>query len=100
MVVKKKLKNPPPVSTQFIIGNKIKEIFLQKGMSKSEFSRKIKTSRENVYGIFKRKTIDTLLLMKISRALNHNFFMYYNTLFSRETIFPDTNQNINQNENL
>jgi len=30
--------------------------------------------RNNVYDIFKRPTIDTQLLERISRALNHNFF--------------------------
>ncbi len=30
--------------------------------------------RNNVYDIFRRPTIDTQLLERISRVLNHNFF--------------------------
>jgi len=62
------------------IGNKIKQVFDKKGMSVSEFGRRINKSRENVYSIFKRKTIDTGLLQKISSVLEHDFFQYYTPL--------------------
>jgi transcriptional regulator with XRE-family HTH domain len=62
------------------IGEKIKEIFDSKGLSVSEFGRRINMSRENIYGIFRRKTIDTGLLVKISSILEHDFFQYYTPL--------------------
>jgi transcriptional regulator with XRE-family HTH domain len=59
------------------IGKKIKEVLDQSGMTVTEFSKRISTSRENVYGIFKRKSIDTEMLLKISKALNYDFFRLY-----------------------
>ena len=59
------------------IGEKIKEIFEKSGMTVSEFGRRLNSSRENVYGIFKRKSIDTDLLVKISHVLDFNFFSFY-----------------------
>lgn len=40
----------------------------------TELGAKIETSKQNVYGIFKRKSIDTELLTKICRALDYDFF--------------------------
>ena len=62
------------------IGSKIKQVFDKKGMTVSEFGRRINKSRENVYSIFKRKTIDTGLLQKISEVLEFDFFQYYTPL--------------------
>jgi transcriptional regulator with XRE-family HTH domain len=59
------------------IGKKIKEVFEKKGFTVTEFARRINKSRENIYGIFKRKTIDTGLLLTISKVLDHDFFKYY-----------------------
>ena len=59
------------------IGSKIKGIVTKKGMSVSEFGRRINKSRENVYSIYKRKSIDTGLLLTISKVLEHDFFQYY-----------------------
>lgn len=59
------------------IGEKIKQRLEAIGMSKSEFSRRINTSPQNVYGIFKRQSIDTDLLRQISDVLDFNFFSYY-----------------------
>lgn len=56
------------------IGTKIKFVVNKKGISVSEFSRRINKSRENVYSIFKRKSIDTVLLSKIGEVLEHDFF--------------------------
>jgi transcriptional regulator with XRE-family HTH domain len=59
------------------IGKKIKEILGNSGFTVTEFARRIDTSRENVYGIFKRRSIDTDMLVKISRTLNYDFFTLY-----------------------
>ena len=49
------------------------------GMTKSEFSRRLKTSPQNVYGIFKRKSCDVKLLYNISVILNLDFMQYFST---------------------
>lgn len=59
------------------IGERIKLVVEHKGMPVSEFARRINKSRENVYSIFKRTSIDTDLLATISDILEHDFFQYY-----------------------
>lgn len=59
------------------IGQTVKKILEKKGMTISEFGRRINKSRENVYSIFERKSIDTALLEKISEVLEYNFFTLY-----------------------
>ena len=59
------------------IGSEIKKVFEKKGMSISEFSRRLNYSRENVYNIFNRKTIDTGLLLLISEMLEFDFFSLF-----------------------
>jgi len=59
------------------IGKQIKEVFDKKGFTVTEFARRINKSRENVYSIFKRKTLDTGLLITISKILEYDFFRLY-----------------------
>lgn len=59
------------------IGKKIQEVLKQTRYKKTEFADMINISRTVVYDIFKRETIDTGLLKKISKVLNHDFFSYY-----------------------
>ncbi len=59
------------------IGRKIQEKLKETRYKKTEFADMINISRTVVYDIFKRKTIDTGLLKKISEVLNHDFFNYY-----------------------
>jgi len=61
------------------IGKTIRKHLEEKGMTKSEFARRISTSPQNVYGIFKRKSIDSDLLKQISICLDFDFFQYYST---------------------
>lgn len=73
------------------IGKVIKEKVNESQLSVIKFAFIINTTRENVYGIFKRKSIDTELLIKISKALNYNFF---------ETIFEAMNSELNSNNKI
>lgn len=59
------------------IGEIIKKKARELRIGPTELGEKINTSKQNVYGIYKRKSIDTELLRKISNALGHNFFNYY-----------------------
>lgn len=55
------------------IGQLIKSVFDESGMSIAEFARRINCERTNIYKIFARKSIDVGLLVNISNALQHNF---------------------------
>jgi transcriptional regulator with XRE-family HTH domain len=59
------------------IGKKIKEELYQQGISVSTFAKKINRSRNVVYDIFERESIDTSLLNKISLILRIDFFSVY-----------------------
>ena len=59
------------------IGKLIQEELRKSGMSKKEFARRIETTSQNVYGIFKRETIDTGTLLIISKVLQFDFFLLY-----------------------
>lgn len=60
------------------IGERIKQYLTESKISVIEFAKKIKRSRASVYNIFERESIDTATLLTISKALNHNFFKYFN----------------------
>ncbi len=61
------------------IGEIIKELVKKSGISVTEFSEKINYSRRNTYQIFDKETIDTGLLVKISKVLKQNLFFNYIT---------------------
>lgn len=56
------------------IGKHIQEIMKQQGRSASWLAKNIPCERSNVYYIYERNTIDTELLERICRLLNHDFF--------------------------
>jgi transcriptional regulator with XRE-family HTH domain len=78
------------------IGNKIKTVVTKKGMTVSEFGRRINKSRENVYSIFKRKSIDTALLGTISKVLEHDFFQYYTNLTTENQKLIEENSTLKE----
>lgn len=55
------------------IGQLVKSVFDESGMSVSELARQLRCERTNVYTIFKRRTVDVELLALLSEILNHNF---------------------------
>lgn len=55
------------------IGQLIKSVFDESGLSVAEFARRIHTARSNVYFIFERPSIDMQQLLDICDALEHNF---------------------------
>lgn len=64
------------VTCDIHIGDKIKEVLVSKGISVSELALSIPCTRENANKILRKKTIDTALLIKISRILEYDFFNY------------------------
>lgn len=63
------------------MGNLIKAELAKQERTISWFARKLYCDRSNVYDIFRRKSIDTELLLRISIILNHDFFQYYSRLY-------------------
>jgi len=61
------------------IGQKIKEELYAQGISVSVFAKKINRSRNVVYKIFERESIDTELLNKMAKILNCDFFSLYSS---------------------
>ena len=59
------------------IGSLIEQELRRQERSVSWFARKLHCDRTNIYKIFKKQSIDTQLLEKISNILQHNFFFYY-----------------------
>lgn len=59
------------------IGKRIKEELYKQGISVSTFAKKINRSRNVVYDIFERESIDTSLLNKIGLILRIDFFSVY-----------------------
>lgn len=59
------------------IGEKIKQRSKELRIGPTELAGMINTSKQNVYGIFKRESIDTALLEKISKVLKYDFFALY-----------------------
>lgn len=69
------------------IGEKIKNRIEETGISKSEFARRINKARQNIEIIFNKKSIDTQLLLEISKALDYDFFQhYYNHNYSTNVV--------------
>lgn len=59
------------------IGKLIEEELHRQERTVTWFAKKLYCERTNVYNIFKRQSIDTELLLRISVILNRDFFIYY-----------------------
>ena len=71
-----KIKNyPHEKSTE--PGKLIEEELHRQERSVTWFANKLYCDRTNTYKIFKRQSIDTELLLRISQVLHVNFFEYY-----------------------
>ena len=59
------------------IGSLIEQELRRQDRSVTWFAAELHCDRTNVYKVFKRKSIDTRLLVDISVILQHNFFLDY-----------------------
>lgn len=66
------------------VGKHVEEVLKKQGRSAIWLAAQIPCERTNVYNIFKRKSMDVRLLMRISVILEHDFFLD----LSKEA-FPD-----------
>jgi hypothetical protein len=60
------------------IGEKIKQRAKELRIGSTELGKLINTSKQNIYGIYKRKSTDSEILRKLSKAFDYDFFQYYN----------------------
>ena len=65
------------ISKHIHIGHEIEARINELRISKSEFARRIGTSKQNINRILERESIDTLTLVKYGEALDFNFFNLY-----------------------
>ena len=59
------------------IGEKIKERAKDLRVGPTELGKLINTSKQNIYTIYKRRSLDAELLKKISAALKFDFFLFF-----------------------
>lgn len=64
----------PRLMLMIHIGKRIEEVMRGRGHTVVWFARRLYCNRQNVYDIFRRESIDTHLLRRISRILGHDFF--------------------------
>ena len=62
---------------QLHLGKKIREYAKLKGIKHTELAQRINTSKQNIQNIYRRQSIDVLLLVKICNVLEYNFFEDY-----------------------
>lgn len=63
------------------IGQLIREQLKADQRSASWLAREIGCSRNHVYKIFSKSSLDSDLIFRISKAMNFNFFQYYTAEF-------------------
>jgi transcriptional regulator with XRE-family HTH domain len=66
------------------IGPEIKKIVKSRGYTVEDLAKALNVSKPNIFNIYKRDTIDTGLLERLCKVLNHNFFQQYNSLYQTE----------------
>lgn len=74
------------------IGKQIKDELARQERSVSWFASKLSCHRTNIYDIFARENIDTVLLIRISRILHHNFFRTLADEFDKGTTQPASSE--------
>ena len=63
------------------IGHLIREQLHKDQRSVGWLAREIHCTRNNVYKIFNKPSLDSDLILRISNAMNFNFFQYYTAEF-------------------
>ncbi len=77
------------------LGTLIKQKVKEKGLSVTEFARRIHCTRRNVYEIFKKNSLDTDLIKRISTVLDLSIL----SVFYQPTSKTEKEININDIEN-
>jgi hypothetical protein len=72
------------------IGEKIKQRAKELRIGPTELGKLISTSKQNIYGIYKRKSVDSEMLRKLSKVLDCDFFQYYHAEATTTAAEPAT----------
>jgi transcriptional regulator with XRE-family HTH domain len=83
---------------EIIIGQKIKEVVIARGMKINEFAKQINMVRQNAYKIFAKQKIDTNLLIRISEILDYDFFQYIQPNLSNQKTQLIDNELVNKSQ--
>ncbi len=59
------------------IGKLIEQVMKEQGRTVVWLSRQLSCCRTNVYKIYEKGSIDTFLLLRISKILNYDFFIHF-----------------------
>ncbi len=78
--------------TDVHIGQLVESVFNERNITKSEFARKINTSRQNITTLFKRPDMDVKLLFTISQVLDYDFMKHFT--LNEDKILPETEVSI------
>lgn len=65
------------------IGKLIRHELQRQGRTVAWLTRKLNCSRSNVYKIFEKPTLDTAILLQISKLMEVDFFRYYTNELSK-----------------
>jgi hypothetical protein len=76
------------------IGHEIETELHQQERSVTWFANKLYCDRTNIYKIFKRNSIDSDLLLRISTILNRNFFKEYMEEYDKSVSSTIANNNV------
>ena len=68
------------------IGKLVKSVVKSHELKDVDFANLINKTRQNVYDLYKRDTVDVKLLLTISEALDYDFFKH----FVRDPQFAET----------
>ena len=91
-----KAKAMEPQESNIHIGQLIHEQLKADQRSVSWLAREIHCTRNNVYKLFNKPSLDSNLILKISQAMQFNFFQYYTADFL-ESIKERTGEEIAEN---
>ena len=56
------------------IGHRIREVAHEQGHTSVWLARELGCDRTNIYRIYEKMSLDTSVLLRLSRILQHNFF--------------------------
>lgn len=56
------------------IGHRIQEVVRERRLTSVWLARELGCDRTNIYRIYDKRSVDTGMLVRISRILQHNFF--------------------------
>ena len=69
---------------KYSIGSEIKKVVKKRGFTVEDMATFLNVSKPNIFDIYRRQSIDTGLLERICKVLDHNFFQHYAAKYTTE----------------